>query len=206
MNPEKIIDAEVVPKKEVDELAAELAMVPAPETTPALGKKKKKPNAVYHEISMFDPTVRVYFKGRMSERERKFVQVYVKTGSVARASEEIGINYGTGKRWLSHPAVKRYVDHLRQRAARAADLTMDKIGAVLGAAVDGDTEVTPLQIMAAKEATRFLRPVGAVGVNTGHMTVNQQNNINISGPSPFADMDQSAMLDKLRENLLEMDD
>ncbi len=90
---------------------------------------------------------------------------------------------------------------MRDRAARAADLTMDKVAAVVSRAIDGDVEISERQLAAAEKAVKILRPT--LG-NGAPITINQQNNFN--GPSPYANLDRDGLLGAMREVIQEMND
>lgn len=182
----------------MDSLESELAGPPAIEAELVVATPEKKPKRRGHtfsEVVMLD-IGKQYRQGQLSEREIKFLAMYLKTGSVMVAAQEVGISRITGHRYLQRPPVKKYVDHMRARVAKAADLTLDKVAAVIGEAVDG-RDITPLQLQAAGMAAKFLAPARGPGVQ-----VNVQNNFNSS--SPFAGLEQKAMLDEIKRNLLEM--
>lgn len=179
----------------MDELEAELVST----NEPALERFVTVTPARKGRGHTFTPLLHTYGAqaGKMSEREATFLSALLKTGSIALASQEIGISRISGYRYTKRPHIKKYLDRLRLRAAKAADLTADKIAAVIGDAVEGDPMITPLQLHAASIAAKMLAPARGPSV-----VINQQTNFN--GTSPFADLGQTAMLDEIKRNLLEM--
>lgn len=156
----------------------------------------------FTEVALFREDDKTYAYGRLSDRERKALAILLKTGSAQKAADEIGVKPDTIKAYMRRPFVKAYLAKMRERAAKAADLSMEKVAAVIGGAVDGDTKITDRQLAAATAAAKVLNPAGGKGGST--ITVNQQNNFGSTGSSPFQNLDQSAMLDVLKQNLLEM--
>lgn len=151
----------------------------------------------FTDVALFKTDQKDYVYGKFSGREKKLIAVILKTGNVKKAAEEIGVSPQTVYNYLKRPFVKAYLEQQRMRMASAADLTMDKVARVIGQAVDG-VEISAQQLAAAGMAAKILRPAGG----SGNITVNQQYNYN--GASPFADLEQSAMLDEIKKNLLEM--
>ena len=147
----------------------------------------------------FSPVIVGDRVAQMSEREAKFLKALIKTGSVPMAAEEIGISLRSGFRYASRPAVKAYIEKMRLRAAKAADLTLDKITEKINDAVDG-VEMKPSQLQGIALAAKFLAPQSGPRV-----VVNQQNNF-AAGPTPYSSMGKDEMLAQMRRNLDEMSD
>ncbi len=135
--------------------------------------------------------------GKFSEKEAKFLKALIKSGNIRIASEEVGIGMRTGERYAAKPHVRAYIEKMRLRAAKAADLTFEKVTGVVNDALEG-REVTQTQLAAAALATKFLGP--AKGPST---VINQQNNF--SGPSPYAGMSREEMVEQMKRSLLEYD-
>lgn len=163
---------------------------------PLTPKQIRKRDHSFTDVAIFDEKTKDYIRSKFSERERKIVQILLKTGSAAKAAEEIGVTTATVYNYIKRPFVKAYLEMMRERAAGAADLTIEKITKVINGAVDGK-ELTPMQLQAAALAAKILQPVKGNSI-----TVNTQNNYN--GVSPFANLEQGAMLDEIKRNLLEM--
>lgn len=177
-------------------------VIPKARTPEAKALRKSTPEKFTYEIRIFDEETKKYLHGVISDRESKFVVLLVKTGNLQKAADEIGISLALARRFLRRPGVRLYISHLRRRAALAADLTLDKTAAIISRAVDGDPTVKDSQVSAAIAAAKLMTPAASKpGVN---VTVNQQNNYNGVGTSPFANLDSKAMLDELKKNLLEM--
>lgn len=196
-----------------DELARELGLEPAPieaevvrdpvdprARNVAKGREvaaRNRKERAMTPVAMYRDKKFVY--AMLSERERKAIDIYLKTGSRVRAAEEIGVEPQTITNYFKRPFVRAYLEIMRERSAKAADLTIDKAAAVISRALDGDEGVSDRQLLAAEKATKLLRPTAA---NGSPITINQQNNFN--GPSPFQGLDSAAMLAELRRNLIEM--
>lgn len=157
-------------------------------------RKKKAPHT-FTEISVYEDGA-IYKRGRLSDREMKFVAMMLKTGSITKSAAEIGVTPQAASKYLQRPPVAKYLERMRDRMSKAADLTIDKIAKTLSEAIDG-IEISPLQLQAASIAAKFLRPDKGPSV-----VINSQTNYN--GTSPFAGLEQAAMLDEIKRNLLEM--
>lgn len=168
-----------------------------PLTAPEIRKRDR----VYTDVALLRDKKYIY--GRLSDRERKLVGLAIRGVALPKAAEEIGVSTKTARRYLKRPFVLAYIEQMRQRAAGAADLTPEKIANVLNRAADGDEEVKPQQLQAAAIAARLLAPPSNAKGGTS-ITVNQQNNYNGVGASPFAGLGQKEMLDALALDLLEM--
>lgn len=161
----------------------------------------RKRDRVYTDVQLLKDKKYIY--GRLSDRERKLVNLVIKGAQVKKAAEEIGVSESTAHRYLKRPFVKAYIEQMRQRTASAANLTPEKVADVLSRAADGDETIKPQQLTAASIAARLLAPPSNAKGGTS-ITVNQQNNYNGVGASPFAGVESKDMLDTLAKNLLEM--
>lgn len=191
------LERELAPPRVID---AELVPAPKKKTGsyPLTPKEIRKRDRVFTNVSVLKD--RKYYYGRMSDRERKAISILLKTGSVAKAAEEIGVTPQTIYNYTKRPFVRAYLEQMRERLAGAADLTQDKVARVVNAAVDGVESVTPQQLQAAAIAAKLLNPTAR---NGSPITINQQNNFSV-GASPFQGLDQGGMLDEIKRNLLEM--
>lgn len=120
---------------------------------------------------------------RLSQREEKFINRFLATGgSLELACIEIGVDKEAGKRYLKRPAIKKYVEDMLTRAARANGLTMNKLLEKIDGVIEGTLAMTKEQLEGIKIAARILRPSGI------NVTLNQQNN-NFGGasaaPNPY---------------------
>lgn len=201
----RILEPEIVsppPKKKktykaVKEKAAAYRRM-AKGNSPLVDARVQRRDKTFTQVALLDPN-KNYVYARLSDRERKLITVLLKTGSKQAAADEIGVTVQTVYNYIKRPFVAAYLEQLRQRAAKAADLTLDKVAGVLTEAVDGKP-ITPMQLQAASVAAKFLQP--ARGANGAPITINQQNNFN--GPSPFQGLESKDMLEAIKGNLLEM--
>lgn len=180
-----IIDAEIVPRSALKRKTKKVGAHPL--TAPEIRRRDR----ITTEVALFT-TDKKYQYGRLSDRERKLVNLIIKGWTQKKAAEEIGISERSAVRYLKRPFVRAYIEQMRQRAAGAADLTPEKIANVLNRAADGE-DVKPTQLAAAGIAARLLAPPANAKGGTS-ITVNQQNNYNGVGASPFAEMKREDIL------------
>ncbi len=184
------IDAEIVPE----------APKKRPDESRSIGPRRPhgslKPKEKIFTAVVYRDAKKLQKRLNLSDRESKFLAVYLKTGNIAAASREIGVHPVTGCRYMKRQHIAEFLEERRLRTAKAADLTSDKIQSLLNDAVDGEF-VSETQLKAASIAAKILSPRGP------SVVINAQQN-NFSGTSPFAGLEPKAMLDEIKRNLLEM--
>lgn len=178
-------------------IEAELVDAPTKAIFPVTSKKKEH---TFSQVVVLEN--RSYKRVALSDREKKFVQMVIKKGEITAACAEVGISKSTGLRYMKRPMVREYIQQQKERAAKAADLTFDKVAASLSQAMDGVGEIDQMQLQATIAASRFLNPSGGAPGSV-NITNNTQNNYG-GGVSPFADMTQAEMEAELKRGLLEM--
>ena len=121
---------------------------------------------------------------KMSQREAKFLDKLTDTGSLAIACQEIGIDRSLGERYMKRKSIKAILSDRLRQLALSKGLTVDKMMAVLHEGMDGAIDLSATQLECLKITARVLKPAGT----QVSVTLNQQNNNNFNGPSPYEGM------------------